>query len=212
MIIAIDGTAGSGKSSIARLLSEKLDFLYLNTGSLYRMLTAYFLDNSIRPNEINKKIIDRINITYLANENKLLFFVNNISFDKKLRDAQVSLNVAEYSKIELVREKVRSTQYQFKNQNLVIEGRDITTVVYPNADFKFYIDASLEVRAKRRHMQKENDLSYQEIYDALKLRDEMDKTRNSSPLLVSDNSYVYDNSTGTLEENVNKLLKIILER
>lgn len=209
MIIAIDGTSGSGKSSIAKYLSTKLDFFYINSGTIYRTLTAYFLDNDIPVQSISSNLVQNVEITFNIIGNEPHYLINGKSYEHLIRSKEVSLNVANYSKISVVREKVRQIQHLFKNENLIIEGRDITSVVYPNANFKFFIDADLMQRAKRRFNQKENQLSLEEIAKSLEERDFLDKNRNESPLSCGKDSIIIDTTSDTLDKSVDKIINII---
>ena len=191
MIIAIDGTSGSGKSTVAKLLSEKTGFELLNTGLIYRKITKYCLNRNISYKEIDKinNILNQICFTNINNE--------------MLHLEEISEYVPLYARYETVREFVRKIQRSFaEGKNIIVEGRDIGTIVFPNADRKIYIDASIEERTKRRMYQLKVDgiLIYDEIKKNLEQRDNHDKDRAISPLKIASDEIIIDTTSKTLEE------------
>ena len=155
MIIAIDGPAGSGKSSTSQLLAERLGFMYLNTGMMYRAVTLYFLINNIDINEINiRNQIDDINIFVDFISNKQIVYLNNSNVTEHLSDEKVTDNVSLVSSNILIRKKLVKIQRSIaRKNNIVIDGRDIGTNVFPNAKFKFYLVADIDARANRRFVE-----------------------------------------------------------
>ena len=152
MIIAIDGPAGSGKSTTSRLVAKKLRISYLDTGSMYRAVTLYFLDNNYSLEEDDVSTLMRnidIDISDSADEESII--LNGVNVTSKLRSLKVSRFVSKISSNNLIREKMVEIQRKIsKNKSIVIDGRDIGTVVFPDADYKFFITASIEARSKRR--------------------------------------------------------------
>ncbi|MSS77000.1 (d)CMP kinase [Anaerococcus sp. AGMB00486] len=203
-IIAIDGPSGSGKSTIANELSKKLEISYLNTGSMYRALTLYFLENNIKKDEnINKSLLEKINIDIKNNK----VYLNNKNVSLEIRDSFVTENVSWVSSIMAVREYLVKLQRKIaSNKSIILDGRDIGTVVFPNAKYKFYLDASPEIRARRRFEQKEINKSIDEIKDDIIKRDYIDSHREISPLKKADDAYVIDSSNLSIEEVVSKII------
>ena len=205
MIIAMDGTASSGKSTLAKRLAKKLKFVYCNTGAIYRAVTIKAIrhfgdDGYLKFSE--DEIADYLSDTEFqegfteAGE----FFVSLDGEDVTLEanSPKISQLVAHYAKMPKLREIVRLSQKDIAtSNNSVVEGRDIGTVVFPNAEIKFFISASAEVRAKRRYddfKRAGKELSFEEVLEDLKLRDKMDEEREISPLKPADDAVIIDNS------------------
>lgn len=204
-IIALDGPSGSGKSTIANLLADKLKISYLNTGSMYRALTLYFLENNIKKSEnIDIKILKKINID--INEDKV--FLNGKEVSQEIRDKEVTENVSWVSSIPVVREYLVEMQRKIsKNKSIILDGRDIGTVVFPDAKYKFYLDASSFVRAKRRFEQNEIDKSFEEIKKDIEKRDYLDSHREVSPLKKAEDAIEIDSSDLTIDQTIEKILE-----
>lgn len=204
-IIALDGPSGSGKSTIANLLADKLKISYLNTGSMYRALTLYFLENNIKKSEnIDIKILKKINID--INEDKV--FLNGKNVSQEIRDKEVTENVSWVSSIPVVREYLVEMQRKIsKNKSIILDGRDIGTVVFPDAKYKFYLDASSFVRAKRRLEQNEIDKSFEEIKKDIEKRDYLDSHREISPLKKAEDAIEIDSSDLTIDQTIEKILE-----
>ena len=206
MQIAIDGPAGSGKSTVAKKIAEKLNIIYIDTGAMYRAITLKLKD-------IDKKYYQEA-----CNNTNIEFINNKIFLDGKdvslqIRSEEISKLTSDISKIDFVRKKLVSIQKEIADKNsVVMEGRDITTVVLPDADYKFYLNASPEIRAKRRTLQlKEKGLNadYKEIIRDIKKRDNNDIKRENSPLKVADDAIVIDSSNLTAEEAIEIILSYI---
>lgn len=204
-IIALDGPSGSGKSTIANLLANKLKISYLNTGSMYRALTLYFLENNIKKSDnIDIKILKKINID--INEDKV--FLNGKDVSQEIRDKKVTENVSWVSSIPIVREYLVEMQRNIsKNKSIILDGRDIGTVVFPDAKYKFYLDASSFVRAKRRFEQNEIDKSFEEIKKDIEKRDYLDSHREISPLKKAEDAIEIDSSDLTIDQTIEKILE-----
>ena len=205
-VVAIDGTAASGKGTIGKKIAEHFGFHYLDTGILYRVV-AYHLQNSSDGSKISKQKI-QASLKLLSNKN---FNITN------LRSKKITLETSLISKNNIVRKNLLFYQRDFALQNggAVLDGRDIGTVVCPNADVKVFIDAEIHVRAKRRYDQlfKYNkDLNLKNIlYDLIK-RDDLDKNREFSPMVPAKDAFLLDTSNITVEEALKKIIAIISEK
>ncbi|MCF0242599.1 MAG: (d)CMP kinase [Treponema sp.] len=199
MVIAIDGPAGTGKSTIAALIAEKLNITNLNSGSFYRALTMAILDNNI--DYTNQKLAAEF-----ARKQKLEYvnsrlILNGVDVNDHLHDDRISLNASPVSANVEIRHYVNDVMREItKSLSIVCEGRDMTTVVFPNADYKFYLDASLDVQAKRRFDQGVSKLSLEEIKDSIRKRDEMDKNKKEGSLKIAPDAIYIDTSNLTIEQ------------
>ncbi|BFL72583.1 MULTISPECIES: (d)CMP kinase [Anaerococcus] len=205
-ILAIDGPSGSGKSTISVKLAEILKIEYLNTGSMYRAVTKYFLDNNIKEDASDCKIsevLDDINIDFIENN----IYINGENVEGDIRTDLVTKNVSWVSANGLVRQRLVEMQREIANEkSFVLDGRDIGTVVFPNAKYKFYLTANTHQRAIRRFFQNESGLSIDELEQAIIQRDLYDSTRAISPLKKADDAIEIDNSNQTIEETVKTIL------
>jgi|TARA_B110000240_G_C13350326_1_gene389461 cytidylate kinase len=214
MIIAIDGPAGSGKSTTAKLLAEKLKFVYLDTGSMYRAVTLFLLDNKVdySVEENIQTILDDLKIDIEYNTGVFSVFLNKKNVSDLIRNARIDSSVSKISKIKAVRVKMIDIQRSFsKNQNIVIEGRDIASNVFPNADYKFFIKADIKIRAKRRLVQSSTNksITLTQMIKEIKKRDEIDSNRLVAPLLKVDGAIEIDTTNLSIEDQVHKIYKII---
>jgi len=213
MIIAIDGPAGSGKSTTAKLLAEKLNFIYLDTGSMYRAITLFLLDNKIVYNDekIMQAVLDKLKIDIEYNKGIFSVFLNKKNVNHLIRNSRIDSSVSNISKIKAVRQRMIEIQRSFsKNKNIVIEGRDIASNVFPNADFKFFIKADIKIRAERRLEQSlSNSITLSEMIEEIKKRDEIDTNRLVAPLLKVDSAIEIDTTKLSIKDQVHKLYKII---
>lgn len=207
MIIAIDGTSGSGKSTLAKNLAKKLDFGYFSAGSLYRTITLKALNLHIKDTEDDKLqyMIDHTNIVYSYDGNKNVMLLDGIDVANSLHNEEISSNVAKYACKPYIREYVRSLQRDTKNhnENIVMEGRDIGSVIFPDAEMKIYVDCNVETRAKRRfkdYIEKDPNLTFEQVLNDLKERDYKDMHREISPLIMCENAYLIDSSLNTIDE------------
>ena len=213
LIVAIDGPAGSGKSTSAKLVAQKLGYVYIDSGAMYRAITYLAIKKKILDNEkaISKLANNSdIYLDYIDGETRIK--VNGEDITEGLRSIDVNQNVSEVSRIEEVRKALVEKQKAIGNQNrgLVMEGRDITTVVFPNADVKIFLTASIEQRAKRRAEEYEKkgvSVSLDEIKKNILERDKIDSTRKLSPLKKASDAIEIDTSKVSIEEQVNLILK-----
>ena len=213
MIIAIDGTAGSGNSTTAKRLAEMLNFFHIDSGSLYRVITYLCILNKIdsSDNSALEKIFNDINIEF---EGRLIF-LNGKDVTSEIRGHNVSDSVSEYSSNIIIRNKLSDLQRELaKDKSAVVEGRDIGTNVFPDADFKFYLNARVEVRADRRYNQiisdtKDISISKEQILNNLIKRDKLDMNRKHSPLLKSKDAIEIDTTNLSINEQINVIIKTI---
>lgn len=208
MVIAIDGPAGTGKSTIASIIAEKLKVVFLNSGSFYRALTLALLDSSVDlHSEVD--VVDFCKKQLLEYKNSHLF-LNGEDVESHLHDDRVSANVAQLSAIVEIRHLVNQRMREItESLSIVCEGRDMTTVVFPNADYKFYLDASLDVQAERRFNQGVSNLSLEEIKESIRKRDEIDKNKKEGALKIAQDAVYIDTSNLTIEEVCAIMLKHI---
>lgn len=210
MIIAIDGPSGAGKSTVAKLLSKELNFEYIDTGAMYRAFAYKFYKNNFELREENiKKVLVETEIDYVDSN----VYLDGENVEAYIRNEQISKLASDISKIQAVREKLVEQQRKIAStKNVVLDGRDITTVVFPNAEFKFYITASAEARAERRYKElinKGENVGYNEILEDINKRDHNDMTREHSPLRIADDAIVIDTSKLSIVEVIEELINII---
>lgn len=208
MIIAIDGPAGTGKSTIASIIAKKLNITYLNSGSFYRGLTLSLLENHIDLND-EEKILEFCKKQNLNYENGRLV-LNGVDVEDHLHDDNVSKNVAQISAIVEIRHLVNDKMKEItKSLDIVCEGRDMTTVVFPEAEYKFYLDASLDVQAERRFNQGVSKMTLEEIKESIRKRDEIDKNKQEGSLKISSEAKYIDTSNLTIDDVCAIILKQI---
>ena len=217
IIIAIDGTSSTGKSTIAKRLAIRLKYVYIDSGAMYRALTFYAIHKEyISKNhfDTNKLINDLSNIYIDFKESKetskFEVHLNGVSVEKHIRSLSVSNFVSKVATIGKVRKQMVKVQHSLGlNKGIVMDGRDIGTVVFPNAELKFYLDASSDLRAKRRFKElidSNHDISYNEVLSNINLRDGQDMSRKNSPLTVASDSIVINTDDISLDQLENKLL------
>ena len=207
--IAIDGHSSCGKSTIAKSISQKFQMRYIDSGAMYRAITLFCLQNNliyegIVNNEGLKKHLESINLGFEYNsENKVSeTFLNGVNIENKIRGLQVSENVSFVAKLPFVRKKLVVLQQEIgKEKNVVMDGRDIGTKVFPDAEIKFFVTADVHIRAKRRFKEmNSNDVSFNQILNNLKIRDENDSIRETNPLRMAEDAVLIDNSEKSLEQ------------
>lgn len=209
MNIAIDGTSGSGKSTLSKMLAKELKINRFNVGMLYRALTKYYIDKKLPPNEIRD--FDDINLDVHFFQDEQIIKINGREYNnKELRSTNISNLVPKYAEIDGLREVVRNYQREYaRNNNVLMEGRDITSEVLPNADYKFFITCSYLERSKRRKEDLEKlgeKVSQKDVVEKLFLRDLEDATRKTSPLKLVEGVKVIDTTNLTLIDTI-KLMK-----
>lgn len=215
MIIAIDGYSSCGKSTLAKALAKALSFKYVDSGAMYRAVTYYFLkhDVTLHNNKEVEQALDKISIDFAIIKGKNVCFLNNENVENEIRSMRISNNVSEVAALGLVREKLVKIQRTIsENSSVVMDGRDIGTVVFPNADIKFFITADNEVRAQRRYEELINngkEVTLREVQLNLDHRDKIDTTREISPLRQAEDAIVLDNTCLNKEEQLELALSYI---
>lgn len=214
MIIAIDGPAGSGKSTVAELLSKKLGFVHFNSGSLFRAVAVFLRETAFHTQALtSESAVPKFNFKVEFNEGVMRVFVNKLDCTPHLRDNEISILSAQISINKFVRAQIDDFERQFaKTHNIVMDGRDIGSHVFPDADFKFYLECSLDERAKRRQKEekaKGNKLLLRDIKAQIAERDRLDKTKKYAPLVVPDGAIVIDSTALSIAQVVGKMVRII---
>ena len=214
-VVAIDGPAGSGKGTITKIIAEKRNLVAIDTGAMYRCVTLDCLNNGVEPSDIKgiEKILENIRIE-LKNENGVKkVFLNGKDVSIQIREPRVNEAVSAYSAIREVRDKMTPMQRKMsETQDIIMEGRDIGTVVFPNADVKIFLDVSLEESARRRCKQNvENGIetTYEEELKKLEERNKKDSERDVVPFVKADDAIVVDSTNLSIDEVVEEILKII---
>ena len=218
MIIAIDGPAGTGKGTISKLISERLGFVYVDTGAMYRAITLKMLRKNINIDELNKieellnsTKIDFINAGDKSTSQRVL--LDNEDVTDEIRMPEVNEHVSPYSAVKIIRAKMVDLQRKIaEGKDVIMEGRDITTVVFPNAEIKIYLTASPEERAKRRYkelIEKGIKTSFEETLESINKRDYNDMNKEVGALKIADDAIVVDTSALSIDEVYEKLKQII---
>jgi CMP/dCMP kinase len=203
-VIAIDGPAASGKSSVARALASQLGFVYVNSGAIYRAITWHLLQKKIDPKESGHiaGAIQAADITCRLQDNESRVLIDGVDPWEGLRDDSVNESVAGVSQIPVIRQIVAKELHErARSHDLVVEGRDIGSVVFPETPYKFYIDASPEVRLQRRAAQGGRD--------EIAIRDRVDSSRAVSPLVIAKDAHVIDTSHLTIQEVINEIIGVL---
>lgn len=221
--IAIDGFSSTGKSTVARRLAKELEYIYVDTGAMYRAVTLYMMRKLfVAKGNFDEEAIVRhlpfVNLHFEFDEELGYghMFLNNENVEKEIRYMEVSQQVSKVSAIPQVRKMLVKQQKEMgKHKGVVMDGRDIGTVVFPDAELKLFMTASTEKRAQRRYDElkgRGDDVNFDEVLQNVKDRDFTDSTRNDSPLRKADDAIEFDNSDMELEEQFNKILKIAKEK
>lgn len=214
-IITIDGPSGAGKSTVAKLIADKLSFKYLDTGAMYRAVTLYMIENQVDiKNE--EEVINALNKLNIGFDSNYRIYLDSQDITEDIRKEKVVKFVSEVSAISSVRRKMVDLQRDIaKEGNYILDGRDAGSVVFPNADYKFYLEASLEERAKRRYkeeLSKEVDISFEAVKESIKKRDKYDSNRKDSPLVVPENAIIIDTTNMTIDEVAEEITDIFLNK
>ena len=214
-IVAIDGPAGTGKGTVTKIIAEKMNLINIDTGATYRCVALDMLNKNIKLDEEEKikDLLENIKIKFKNVNGNQLVFLNNDDVTEEIRSKRVTECVSQVSAIKQVRFAMADLQRKIGlQQDSIMEGRDIGTYVFPNADVKIYLDANVEERAKRRFLQNQEkniDMSYEEILQNIKMRDENDKAKEIGALKIADDAIVIDTTHLTIDEVVEKIINII---
>ena len=211
IIVAIDGPAGSGKSTIAKIIAKKFNFTYIDTGAMYRMITLYLLENNIDFENLKEieKVLNTVNLDMQGDK----FYLNNVDVTTKIREKRINENVSKVASIKIVRSNLVDLQRKVSNnKNVILDGRDVGTVIFPNAQVKIFLIASPEERARRRYnefLEKKIEITYDEVLKSIKERDHIDSTRDESPFVKADDAIELDSTNLTIDDVVNFISKEI---
>ena len=215
IVIAIDGLSACGKSTLAKDIARKLDYLYIDSGAMYRAVTLYAVENTIALDKLPEKL-DEIKITFDVKDDKQVVLLNGKDVTLAIRSRAVNELVSPVAAISSVRSFLVAQQQKYGEQKaIVMDGRDIGTVVFPDAEMKFFISADLDIRTERRTSELAElgkKLSREEIQENLKLRDHIDSTRDDSPLKKAEDAIEINNSELSKEEQLELCLKYVAAR
>lgn len=212
VIIAIDGEASTGKSTQAKKIAEKFNYNYRDSGAYYRAITLYLLQNNINSNDnINQSVLNQIFIEQTYKDKKLSISLNGNDVTQKIRGYKVSVNVSNFAKKPEIRDFVyKQLRSSARYKSLVIDGRDIGTVVFPDATFKFFLLADAKIRAERRHKQiNDKSVKLESIEEEIKSRDNTDSTRKIAPLKKAEDAFEIDVTLLSIEQVFGKILSKI---
>ena len=216
--IAIDGPAGAGKSTIARLAAEKLGFLYVDTGAMYRTIGLKMLRSHVSPEDTQtlQEVLKTINIDLRYEDGKQQMYLDGENVSSEIRTEEVSTVASRFSAIQIVRDRLTDLQRGLAaRNNCIMDGRDIGTVILPNARLKIFLTASAEERARRRYrenMQKGIEEPYETVLEKIIERDRSDMTRSAAPLKQADDAVLLDTSDLSIEQSVDAVLDLAHER
>lgn len=222
LTIAIDGHASTGKSSIAKELAVSLGYTYINSGSMYRAVTLYAVENNLMDlidNNIDQfiKLLNNNKIHFKFNKNLISeIFLNDRNIENEIKSLKVSQKVSVVAAIPKIRKEMVKLQRNIdRNKGIVMDGRDIGSVVFPNADLKLFLTASPEVRAKRRYNEMVDSgekVEFHEVLENIIYRDNLDSTRKDSPLIIQKDAVLIDNSFLSIEDQLLKISSLIKEK
>lgn len=210
-IIAIDGTAGSGKGTIAKHIAKEIGYFYLDTGAFYRAVSYLIIKNNISLGDIDTitNLVRNLNIEF--KDYMVLVNGNDVTNEIRSKDVNAIVSiVADILEVRLlINDKIRK---YIGNKDYIVDGRDVGTVIFPNADFKFYLDASIDTRARRRFNQLTNmgnDANFEKILENIQVRDKIDKTREFGALIMADDAILIDTTNDEIEDTLRKMIEIM---
>ena len=217
-IVAVDGTAGSGKGTITKIIAEKLNLISIDTGAMYRCVALECINKNIDYTEIEKikEVLKEINIELKKENNSQVVILNGKDVTREIRTPEVDNVVAKFAAIKEVRDKITPIQRKMgQDANIIMEGRDIGTVVFPNADVKVFLDCSVEERARRRYnqdLEKGIETTYEEVLKSIKERHKLETERKIAPLVQATDAVYIDSTNMTIDEEAEAVIKIIEEK
>ena len=217
-IVAVDGVAGSGKGSITKIIAQRLGLIAIDTGAMYRCVALECIKQQITSDELEKikKVLENIDIQIIRENSEQLIFLNGKNVTREIRTPEVDREVAKFAAIKEVREKMTPIQRKMGESNdIIMEGRDIGTVVFPNADVKVFLDCSVEERARRRYKQnieKGIQTTYEEVLESIKERHRLETERDIAPLVQAPDAIYIDSTGMTVEEEADAVIQIINEK
>ena len=217
-IVAVDGTAGSGKGTITKIIAERLNLVSIDTGAMYRCVALECINQNINYTEIEKikEVLKNIDIELKKENNLQIVILNGKDVTREIRTPEIDAVVAKFAAIKEVRDKITPIQRKMgENSDIIMEGRDIGTVVFPHADVKVFLDCSVEERARRRYKQdleKGIQTTYEEVLESIKERHKLETEREIAPLTKAPDA-VYIDSTGmSIDEEAEAVIKVINEK
>ena len=217
-VVAIDGPAGTGKGTVTKIIAEDLGFVYIDTGAMYRCVALEAMKRGIEPREYEEllKLLDNMEIQFKKNGVIQETWLNGENVSNEIRTSRIDANVDKFSALKCVRAKMTPLQRKMgENSNIIIEGRDCGTVIFPNADIKIYLDCSIEERANRRYKQyleKGMKIEYEEVLENIKQRYKAETQREMAPLKTAEDAILVDSTELTIEEVVREIEDLIEEK
>lgn len=217
-VVAIDGPAGTGKGTVTKIIAKDLGLINIDTGAMYRCVTLEALRKNLQPatSEELAEILEKIDIVLKKKEDVQEVWLNGEDVSTQIRTPKIDEMVGKFSALKMVRDKMTPLQRKMgQNGNIIMEGRDIGTTVFPDADIKIYLDCSVEERARRRYKQnleKGIEISYEEVLESIRQRHKLETEREIAPLRQADDAILVDSTNLTIEEVVEKIENIIKEK
>lgn len=217
-VVAIDGPAGSGKGTVTKIVGKELNLVTIDTGAMYRCVTLDCINNNVNVEDIEgiEKVISKIKIEFKKSGENDLVYLNDEDVTSDIRTTEVNSLVAKYAAIKCVRDKMTPLQREMgTKQDIIMEGRDIGTIVFPNADVKIFLDCSVEERARRRYNQNQEKgitSSYEEVLAGIKERHRLETEREIAPFVQAEDAIYLDSTKLTIDEVTQEIIRIVKEK